>query len=215
MGEVWLNTAEGTLTVVSVLILYGGSADQELAERIAFEVEEAWNSPAVTLPIGKDTCGVRFSVAGLYRPDLTVDEIHANLDARNNYFRVEDFSRPHISFVDEIGSNTGYFLRDNLTNGSLTAAHEYGHTIGLDHPSVLDIRGQGQPGIMYPRGTWVDPSFQWDPAVPAGAVGGTLNPARRRVLRSDILDLGLERLSFDEEGKGVLGAFTNLYHNRH
>lgn len=215
MGEVLLNTSEGTLTIVSILILYGHSASSELAARIADEVETAWNAPTVDLTIGDDFFRVGFSVTGLYRSELSPDEIHGNLDPRNNYFRVEDFCRLHISFVDEIGSNTGYFLVDNLTNGSLTAAHEYGHTIGLNHPAVLDIRGQGQPGIMYPRGTWVDPSFQWDPAVAPGTVGGTLNPATRRVLTSDVLDLSLDQLVFDRQGRSVLGDFTNLYHQRH
>ena len=108
-----------------------------------------------------------------------------------------------------------FLYRSKMTDGSLTAAHEYGHTIGLDHPAVLDIRGQGQPGIMYPRGTWVDPPYQWDPSVAPGTVGGTLNPATRRVLASDILDLGLHRLRFDRGGRAVLGEFTNLYHQKH
>lgn len=215
MGEVLLNPSEGTLTIISIVILYGNSASWELAGRIAREVETAWNAPEVDLVIGRDSFRVGFSVEGQYRAELSPDEIHGNLDPRNNYFRVEDFCRLHISFVDEIGSNTGYFLADNLTNGSLTAAHEYGHSIGLDHPVTLDIRGQGQPGIMYPRGTWVDPSFQWDPTVAPGTVGGTLNPATRRVLKSDILHLGLDTLAFDRRGRSVLGEFTNLYHQRH
>lgn len=215
MGEALLDTEQGRLTIVSVLILYGDSANAELAGRMALEVETAWNTPQAEVMIGGDSFRVGFSVQGLYRPGISPDEIHKNLDSRNNYFRVEDFCRLHISFVDEIGCNTGYFLLDNLVNGSLTAAHEYGHTIGLDHPVQLDIRGQGQPGIMYPRGSLVDPSYQWDPAVPAGTVGGTLNPARRRVLPSDVEALGLERLRFDGHGRSVLGEFTNLYHPRH
>lgn len=215
MGEVWLNASDGILHIVSTWILYGTASDPDLAVRIADEVETAWNAPEAIVQIAGRGYRVRFSVRGIHRPELSPDEVHANLNPGNNYFRVEDFCRLHISFVDEIGSNTGYFLRENLTNGSLTAAHEYGHTLGLEHPTVLDIRGQGRPGIMYPRGAWVDAPYQWDPAVPAGTVGGTLNPASRRVLASDIGDLGLERLDFTPSGKAVLGDFTNLYHPRH
>ena len=49
------------------------------------------------------------------------------------------------------------FLVDNLKQTSTTAAHEYGHTIGLVHPDVLDLRGGRELGIMYPRGTICDP----------------------------------------------------------
>lgn len=82
----------------------------------------------------------------------------------------------NISFVDGLNSNTGYFLLDNLLNGSTTAAHEFGHTLGLDHPHNLDIRGKGVPGIMYPRGTIVDPPYQYDPNAAPGKPGGTMNP---------------------------------------
>ena len=61
-----------------------------------------------------------------------------------------------------VGCNTGYFKLENLYKGSTTAAHEYGHTLGLQHPADLDLRGKGIPGIMYPRGTLVDPQFQYD-----------------------------------------------------
>ena len=106
----------------------------------------------------------------------------------NNYFRVEEFSESHISFVDGIGSNTGYFKLDNLLNNSTTAAHEFGHTLGLLHPEHLDIRGKGAPGIMYPRGTIVDPHFQYDPDAEPAATGGTMNPFHRKVLQPAELD---------------------------
>lgn len=215
MGEAFLDQEQGTLTVSSLLVLYGNFADEALAGEVAGEVESAWNQPDEAVTIAGGVVRVRFSVQGRYVPGTTADDIHENLDPRINFFRVEDFCRLHISFVDEIGSNTGYLLLDNLTNHSLTAAHEYGHTLGLAHPRFLDIRGQGQPGIMYPRGTWVDPVYQWDPEVPAGVVGGTLNPAKRKVLGADIRMLGLEHLVFDRRGRAVVGAFTNLYHQKH
>lgn len=46
--------------------------------------------------------------------------------------------------------------------GSSTEAHEFGHSLGLwpgtkkGHPKE-NLLGKGQPGIMYPRGTIVDP----------------------------------------------------------
>src|SRR4030095_5715733 len=112
------------------------------------------------------------------------------------------------------GCNSGYFKLENLYKGSTTAAHEYGHTLGLEHPSDLDLRGKGIPGIMYPRGTLVDPQFQYEPEKPAGTKGGTLWPIYRKVLQSDIDGLALHRLQF-KNGKAILGEFTNVWHPDH
>lgn len=215
MGEVFLDTETHQLLITSIFILYGYSAGDALANKMALEVENAWNEPQFFANIKRYPYLVRFNIQGYFQPDISADTIHANLDPRVNFFRVEDFSKLHISFVDDINSNSGYFLYDNLTNHSTTAAHEYGHTLGLVHPYHLDIRGRGQPGIMYPRGTLVDPPFQWDPSVPAGTKGGTINPMFRKVLSSDIDDLHLERLRFNKENKSIIGDFTNLFHNKH
>jgi len=142
-------------------------------------------------------------------------DVHENTDPRKNFFRVETFANGNISFVDDINSNTGYFKLDNLLNNSTTAAHEFGHTIGLEHPEILDIRGRGTPGIMYPRGTIVDPVFQYDPKAAPLQPGGTINPFTRKVLLNDIADLRLDKLDFDENGLAVLGAFSSVWHDAH
>jgi hypothetical protein len=215
MGEVFLDNDQGILWISSIFVLYGDAANQQLSTVMAEEVAGSWNAPRAMIRLKGFEYRVQFKIRGEYAPDISPDDIHGNLDPAMNFFRVEDFSRLHISFVDEIGCNTGYFLHENLTNGSTTAAHEYGHTLGLLHPAYLDIRGQGRPGIMYPRGTWVDAAFQWDPKVPAGTKGGTLKPHYRVVLSSDIASLGLEKLRFNRAGKAVIGDFTNLYHVKH
>ena len=140
-------------------------------------------------------------------------DVIQNLDPRINYFRIENFAFGNISFVDGLGCNTGYFKLENLYKGSTTAAHEYGHTLGLDHPKDLDLRGKGTPGIMYPRGTLVDPQFQYDPSKPAGVTGGTMHPMYRKVNQKDIDDLQLNKLI--KESSKIIGNFTNIYHWKH
>lgn len=214
MGEAELYTTGGTLTIYSHIITYGNKADEPLTEQLREEIETMWNEPQGTVVLEEQTYVVQFRITAECRPRVTELEVLQNLDPRNNYFRIEEYARGNISFVDGLGCNTGYFKLENLYKGSTTAAHEYGHTLGLDHPRDLDIRGQGVPGIMYPRGTLVDPPFQYDPAKPAGVTGGTMHPMHRRVRPQDVQLLRLHRLDFTQN-KAVVGAFTNIYHWNH
>ena len=214
MGEAELLHGEGKLIIRSHIITYGNLADEILTERIRSEIETMWNEPAGMAKIGQKNYLVHFIITASLQKSITDIEVYQNLDPKNNYFRIEEFVHGNISFVDGLGCNSGYFLLENLYERSTTAAHEYGHTLGLDHPHHLDIRGSGVPGIMYPRGTLVDAPYQYEPHKPAGVKGGTIHPMHRKVLITDIEDLNLHKLNF-ENGKAIVGAFTNIYHPDH
>lgn len=212
MGIIEVSEKEKQLFIRSVIHFYGNAADEELSRQIALDIANQWNEPAASVLFKRNWYEVYFEIEGLFRPDMTPSEVIENINPVNNYFRVENYARGNISFVDGIGSNTGYFLKENLLHHSTTAAHEYGHTLGLYHPLHLDIRGSGTPGIMYPRGTLVDPEFQYDPSVPAGMKGGTLNPFKRRVLISDIASLKIDNLHFSNN-VAVIGNFSSVWHD--
>jgi len=202
------------LHIYSHIITYGNAADAALTEMMREEIETMWNEPKGSIILEGLPVEVRFIISASFLPDITDLEIYQNLDPRNNFFRIEEFAYGNISFVDGLGCNSGYFKLENLYKGSTTAAHEYGHTIGLEHPQDLDIRGKGIPGIMYPRGTLVDPQYQYEPDKPAGTKGGTLWPVYRKVRQEDIEQLKLQQLRY-ENGKAVLGEFTNVWHPDH
>jgi hypothetical protein len=215
MGEAELQPHTRQLIIHSLLIFYGDAASDELSRQIAVDVASYWNEPQAGIMLKKNWYHVRFDIRAKFSRELTPLMVYENTDPRNNYFRIEEYANGNISFVDGINSNTGYFKLENLLNNSTTAAHEYGHTIGLQHPHQLDIRGKGIPGIMYPRGTLTDPQFQYDPTVPAGKKGGTLNPFTRKVLQADIEDLQLDRLRFNAANFAILGDFTSIWHEKH
>lgn len=215
MGEAELHTITNQLIIHSVFFFYGDAATKDLSVQIANDIGNHWNEPGAKIRIGGNFYDVRFEIDGIYEPGLDPEKVWYNDNPRYNFFRIEEFAAGNISFVDGIGSNTGYFKLDNLIQTSTTAAHEYGHTLGLIHPDILDIRGRSTPGIMYPRGTIVDPEFQYDPtAAPGPGHGGTLNPVHRKVLASDIEALKLHKLFFTN-GKAVVGDFSSLYHEKH
>ncbi|MBS1737793.1 MAG: peptidase M10 [Bacteroidetes bacterium] len=212
MCEAELILGENVVLLQAHIYLYGKAANAGLAILVAKNIEDYWNAPQGRASIGKNLFSVRFQMQGFFFPDITPSIIYQNTEVRNNYFRVEEFATGNISFVDGLGSNTGYFKLENLLNNSTTAAHEFGHTLGLDHPHDMDIRGQGAPSIMYPRGTLVDAQYQYDPAVPAGAVGGTMNPFHRIVTQADIDDLKLSKLDFDKNNVAKVGDFSSIWH---
>lgn len=212
MGSV--ETERDQLIIRSHIILYGNAASTELASLMQEEIETMWNEPKAIVTINRDSFHVVFRISTAFEPSITDLDIYQNLDPQNNYFRIEKFAHGNISFVDGLGCNTGYFLLENLYKGSTTAAHEYGHTLGLPHPDDLDIRGKGVPGIMYPRGTLVDNQYQYEPDKPAGTKGGTLWPIYRKVRQEDIDNMRLHQLDWNE-GKAILGEFTSVWHPDH
>ncbi len=220
MGEAELQPINNLLIIHAVINIYGDAANDDLAIKIASDIESCWNEAEGKASINetwfsKKTYDVTFNITGKFYRELTPQTVFENTNPRNNYFRIEEYASGNISFVDGINSNTGYFMLENLLNNSSTAAHEFGHTIGLEHPHHLDIRGMGTPGIMYPRGTWVDPQFQYYPQVAPGEKGGTLNPFTRKVLQKDIDDLQLNKLSFNKNGFATVGSFTSVWHQKH
>ncbi len=214
MGEIEIDGIHHIITVSSNIITYGNAADERLTASIREEIETMWNEPEGTINIKGIPFLVSFRITATLRISIDMEEVFANTDPRNNYFRIEEIANGNISFVDGLGCNSGYFKLENLYVGSTTAAHEYGHTLGLDHPVNLDYRGKGIPGIMYPRGTLVDPEFQYDASRPAGVTGGTMHPKCRKVFAEDIASLKLHKLRFKNE-KAILGEFTNVFHLDH
>lgn len=214
MGELEIDIENGKMVFQANIITYGHAADERVTELIRREIETMWNEPDMMVQMNDISLPIEFRISALLKKNIDPYEIVSNLDPRNNYFRIEERSIHNISFVDGLGCNSGYFQYDNLYEGSTTAAHEFGHTIGLEHPVDLDYRGRGVPGIMYPRGTLVDPEFQYDPNIEAGLPGGTMHPKFRKVRPEDIDALNFRKLRF-KNSKAVLGEFTNVYHEPH
>lgn len=203
----------GRLQLKSDFYFYGAAASPDLAQIVANDIARYWNMPNATV----NGYPLHFEIRGFYSPDLPPETVWYNTDPVNNYFRIEEYCALDISFVDDIGSNTGYFKLANLLHTGTTAAHEYGHTLGLEHPDQLDIRGQGAPGIMYPRGTVVDANYQYNPLADAGdgPMGGTMDATKRVVTLQDIEALGLHKFSFKNQAAHIIGGFSSQYHEAH
>lgn len=213
MGIVEINN--NTISIFANLYFYGYAANEILSKQIADDINNQWTLQNGKANIDGETYLFAMNVTGFYSPSIRQTDVNENTNPLNNYFRIEEYAEGNISFVDGINSNTGYFKLDNVLHHSTTAAHEFGHTLGLVHPNILDIRGHGLPGIMHPRGTVCDAQYQYDPNAQPLAPGGTMNPQYRKVLQQNIDDLFLQKLHFNENGKAVIGDFTSEWHYAH
>jgi hypothetical protein len=213
LGELEVIADKKIVIIHSNIVLYGDFASEELAVLFGAEINELWNEVEGSIEFDNESYLVQFSINSKFYTSINSMEIINNKNPRNNYFRVEDYSPLNISWVDGLNSNTGYMLIDNLYKGSTTASHEYGHTLGLDHPLDLVLIGKGRPGIMYPRGTLVDPEFQYDPTKQPGENGGTLHPMHRRVTQNEIELLNIPNLLASKQK--MIGNFSNVFHPKH
>ena len=182
---------EERLVLISARIFfYGSHTNVELVGDISAEINSMWNEPEVIVQVNAQDFGVRFQIDCMSIPTEDVIQLAAiNRDIRNNFVRIEEQNILERSMMGYgLGDNAGHWLVTDQLGQSTTAAHEFGHALGLPHPERVNYRNWGAPPpIMAPRGTIVDAAFQWDPTAATGAYGGTMKPIHRRVHTSEIL----------------------------
>jgi len=206
-----LDDSQKTVTISAKLIFYGNEASEELAAKIAAEIQFRFQEPNPWVALSGTEYEVRFQVD---YETVTTDEViylaYNNSNFRYNFIRIEAQNHVTRSFMGfGLGDNVGHWITSDQLGESTTAPHEFGHALGLDHPAEIDFRGKGNPGIMAPRGTLVDAHLQWNPLAVAGEYGGTLCPIHRRVQVEEVQAI-FEGLVFDENGYAIIGRLSNV-----
>lgn len=210
------NTANHTVVVRATLFLYGSEASEHAGEQIISEITHMYNEPQAHLPINGVPALVVFEVDyKLFSIEDTFALLRINRDHRNNFIRlgrVNTLTRSFMGFG--LGDNTGHWITSDQLGVSTTAAHEFGHGLGLPHPQRTDFRGfDTPPPIMAPRGSLVDRKFQWNPEARPGEFGGTMNPKYRKVTQNEIL-AALAGIPFDiSHFDYAIGMLTNTFYN--
>ena len=205
------NEQSKIVTISAKLIFYGNQATEELAQKIVDEIHNMYHEPKAFIFLNENA--YEFCIRIDYEV-VSFDEViqlaFKNTNFRYNFIRLESHNHVTRSFMGfGLGDNVGHWIPSDNLGDSTTAAHEFGHALGLDHPNLIDFRGLGNPGIMAPRGTIVDAHLQWNPAVAAGEYGGTLKPFHRRVQAYEIEAI-FEDLEFDDNGYAEIGHLSNL-----
>jgi hypothetical protein len=200
-----------SIIVSAKLYFYGSCAAEDLAREIVAEISEQYNEANGKVKIEDIVFDVKFEIDFEIINNIKALELASkNYDCRNNFIRLEQTNIAERSFMGfGLGQNAGHWLVTDNLGESTTAAHEFGHGLGLDHPEEFDLRGfSTAPPIMAPRGTFVDAHFQWNPTVAAGAFGGTLKPIYRKVSQWEIAQV-FEGKFFSEKGTLNLGKTSN------
>ncbi len=201
-----------TIQIQARLVFYGSEATSEAALPIVEEINRMYNEPKAEVKVGSESYRVFFVIEyTLLSTNETVQFIAQNDDFQNNFIRLEKENIVTRSFMGfGLGDNVGHWIVSDQLGKSTTAAHEFGHGMGLDHPTRLDYRGSGSPPpIMAPRGTIVDARYQWEPAAKAGEKGGTMNPYHRRVTAEEI-QLIVENIAVRPDKSAYLGRLSNI-----
>ncbi|WP_159477090.1 peptidase M10 [Dyadobacter sp. 3J3] len=199
------------IEIISRLYLYGSQATLEIGNKIIDEINRMYNEPEVFVEFNGKQFNVLFSIGfKIISASEAMMRATVNFNYKNNFIRIEDENRITRSFMGYgIGDNVGHWLTSDNLGTSTTAAHEFGHSLGLDHPANLDFRGSDSPPpIMAPRGSLVNPQYQWEPTAKAGEFGGTMNPKYRKVTKEEVL-LILKDLNFENKQNNYIGQLSN------
>ncbi len=176
----------------SHLFLYG-EVDNQLAQQIATEINQVWNEGEHQVLMGQVKYDLVFEVSTSVTSLENARELSELKDPINNFIRILASPNEHLTVSFIVGhTNSGVWLLSDQLGLAKTAAHEYGHTLGLEHPEGDSY--VGIPRIMLTR--YYDPN---------------LDLRQRKVLDIDIQELGINQASttlgnykttflFDEEG---------------
>lgn len=207
-----INRETNEIIVASRLFLYGTLATNEIGQAIADEISHQYNDAQGQVEITGVVFSVKFDIQYVVIESLR-DILFLctnNRDYRNNFIRIEEKNVAERSFMGfGLGQNVGHWLITDNLGKSTTAAHEYGHSLGLDHPADLDFRGRGIPPIMAPRGSLVDAPLQWNPNVAPGEFGGTMNPIHRKVNAVEVAQI-FEPFDLSQKSFITIGNLTNI-----
>ena len=206
-----LQPDKNQVLISSKLYLYGSEANPQIGEQIIEEINRMYNEPNATVNVAGRLFKVVFDISyEIISSASALEMATANTDFQNNFIRIENENVITRSFMGfGLGDNAGHWLTTDHLGTSTTAAHEFGHSLGLDHPANQDFRGSSSPPpIMAARGSLVDAKYQWDPKAKAGEYGGTMNPTHRKVAIEEI-ELIMEGLTFEETGTYYIGYLSN------
>lgn len=139
--------ANKTLTVRSHFYFYG-LIDQNLSRNIAAEINEVWNAPHHQIILNKVSYDLIFKITSSVVDIDDARDISYLSNPMNNFVRIMEKANSSITSSFMVGhTNSGVWLLSNQLGINKTAAHEFGHCLGLDHPAGDHYEGIGRAHV--------------------------------------------------------------------
>jgi RHS repeat-associated protein len=202
-----------TITIRSHFYVYGSGATPDRANKFAAQIEKLWNEASGEREVEGVNYKVKFQVTAQYVKESDA-KVFANKnkidrDFAVNFARIEEgyTGLAQTSPASRRGGNSMILSPAQLDNLT-TAAHEYGHSLGLTHE--LDwTEITGQPGIMATVFNVVELPYTINPnagekpkIIGEGTtkrVDNELNVSKRLVLATDVARIVRNGMSVDRK----------------
>ncbi len=187
-----------TFKIKSNLVLYGDLNKKESlfwTRAIKQSIDRYWNQ----LPNQIIT-----QVNVQYVDETKIQSLRDKYQHNNLYqfFRIHQGENTSVTASFVLGhGRSGVLLVSDLERSTSTAAHEFGHTLGLDHPKEGPI--VGRPGMMTTKFYPVEKKYQ--------GLDGKLNLNLRKVSRQEIKNLNIEKFDWINHQCHWLGQKADLF----
>ena len=146
-----VDTENKTITIYAKLYFYGSEATPKLSNKIATGIASQWNGANSTLLVAEEEYRVIFRISYETISEERAKELAKdNTDPRINFIRIAHDKKGKSSFTYGNGNSFWFNINDDLEN-STTPSHEFGHGLGLSHPSSDLSQETERPDIMVPR----------------------------------------------------------------
>jgi hypothetical protein len=211
---------EGTLTIYSNVVFYGGAATPKRAEQAAKNMQSAWTNAhgSVTFK-GVEYHDVKFVVTAKVVTERQAKSMAAankgdNYDPRLNFARIESAKDLPANAANQVagrasgGDNSMLLIAEDIRPENTSQAHEMGHGYGLTSHESSFKRFNGQPSIMTTIQTAVDGQYTVTgkdgvPQGPGKLPINVLNTDCRQVTAADVNNTNVNKYATGHQGQGV------------